>query len=56
MVVAFCRAICNELVGQTKDRRIMKMLGKNYIETEQVLPLVKKLITELDSNKPPVAA
>src|SRR5213078_2817753 len=34
VVVAFCKAICRELEGDTKDRRIMKMLGKNYIESE----------------------
>ena len=56
VVVAFCRAICKELEGQTKDRRIMKILGKNYIEIEQVIPLLKQLIDHLDSDKPPLAA
>jgi len=56
VVVAFCKALCKELEGQTKERRVLKLLGKNYIETEQILPLLKQLISELDSDKPPVAA
>ena len=56
VVVAFCRAICRELEGKTKERRIMKMLGKNYIESEQVVPLLKHLITDLDTVKTPASA
>ena len=56
VVVAFCRAICGELEGKTKERRIMKMLGKNYIESEQVVPLLKHLITDLDTVKTPASA
>jgi response regulator RpfG family c-di-GMP phosphodiesterase len=56
VVVAFCRAILKEINGQTKERRILKMLGKNYIEPEQIIPLLTELITELDPRKSSVAA
>ncbi len=56
VVVAFCRALLKEINGQTKDRRILKMLGKNYIEPEQIIPLLIELINELDPQKSSVAA
>jgi response regulator RpfG family c-di-GMP phosphodiesterase len=56
VVVAFCRAILKEINGQTKERRILKMLGKNYIEAEQIIPLLTELITELDPRKSSLAA
>jgi len=56
VVIAFCRAICRELEGQTRDRRIMKILGKNYIESDQIIPLLKDLITDLETAKEPASA
>ncbi|HZE72310.1 MAG TPA: HD domain-containing phosphohydrolase [Pyrinomonadaceae bacterium] len=56
VVVAFCRAICKELEGEIKERRVLKMLGRNYIESEQIIPALKELISELNSNNPPAAA
>jgi hypothetical protein len=56
VVVAFCRALLKEINGETKDRRILKMLGKNYVEQEKVIPLLTELITELDSQKSAAAA
>jgi hypothetical protein len=56
VVAAFCRALLNEINGQTKERRIMKILGKNYVEPEQIIPLLTELITELDPQKSSAAA
>jgi len=50
VIVALCRAILKEMTGETKDRRIMKMLGKNYLQSERTIPLVEQLISELDSD------
>jgi response regulator RpfG family c-di-GMP phosphodiesterase len=55
VVVAFCRALLKEINGQTKERRILKMLGKNYIEAEEIIPLLTELISELDPQKSSVA-
>jgi hypothetical protein len=50
VVIPFCRAILKELEGQTKDRRIVKMLGRDYIDAERAAPLIKDLIAELESG------
>jgi HD-GYP domain-containing protein (c-di-GMP phosphodiesterase class II) len=56
VVVAFCQALLKELEGETKERRIMKLLGKNYFDSEQIAPLLKQLITELNSQPESAAA
>ena len=35
VVVAFCRALLKELNGETKERKFLKMLGKNYLDAER---------------------
>lgn len=44
LVTAFCRAWLKELSGETKRKRILKMLGKNYCETEQIAPLLQNVL------------
>ena len=52
MVAAFARAILKEVTGESKERRVTKMLGKGYLDGEQVPILLKDLITDLeDVNK-----
>jgi len=48
VVAAFARALLKEVTGEAKERRIIKMLGKNYLEGEQVEPLLHDLITDLE--------
>ncbi|HEV7474154.1 MAG TPA: hypothetical protein VGN90_08895, partial [Pyrinomonadaceae bacterium] len=50
VVVAFCRALLKEINGETKNRRILKMLGKNYVDPEKVMPLISELISELEAE------
>src|SRR6185437_753292 len=47
VVAAFVRAILKEVNGQTKERRITKMLGKTYLEGENVATLLEDLISDL---------
>ena len=47
VVAAFVRAILKEVNGDTKERRIMKMLGKEYLQGENVPALLSDLITDL---------
>src|SRR5689334_9733562 len=47
VVAAFARAILNEVNGATKERRITKMLGKDYLQGENVPMLLSDLITGL---------
>lgn len=48
VVSAFCRALLKEVNGESKDRRMTKLLGKNYLDPEQAIPLLEELIAELD--------
>ena len=56
VVLAFCRAVLKEINGEARDRRILKMLGKNYIDCERDSSLIKQLISELDPNTKTAAA
>ena len=47
VVAAFARALLNEVSGLTKERRITKMLGKDYLQGENVALLLNDLITDL---------
>jgi len=47
VVAAFARAMLKEVKGETKERRITKMLGKNYLEGEHVETLLMDLIADL---------
>jgi response regulator RpfG family c-di-GMP phosphodiesterase len=51
VVASLCRAILKEINGETSDRRIMRMLGKGYIEPEQIAPLLTKLLEELEAGE-----
>src|SRR5215212_5240217 len=51
VVAAFARAILNEVTGQTKERRITKILGKGYLEGEHVATLLSDLIADLENMK-----
>jgi HD-GYP domain-containing protein (c-di-GMP phosphodiesterase class II) len=50
VVAAFCRALLKELNGETKERKFLKMLGKNYLDAERDMPLLTELLSELDAN------
>lgn len=47
VVAAFARAILKEVTGETKERRITKMLGKGYLEAEHTAGLLTDLISDL---------
>jgi HD-GYP domain-containing protein (c-di-GMP phosphodiesterase class II) len=47
VVAAFARAILKEVNGETRERRITKMLGKSYLEGEHVETLLMDLIADL---------
>jgi HD-GYP domain-containing protein (c-di-GMP phosphodiesterase class II) len=47
VVAAFARAMLKEVKGETKERRITKMLGKDYLEGDHVPTLLNDLISDL---------
>lgn len=50
VVISFCRALLKEVNGETKERRIIRLLGKGYVVTERAAPLLAELIAELESG------
>jgi HD-GYP domain-containing protein (c-di-GMP phosphodiesterase class II) len=50
VVASFCRALLKEVNGESKNRRIIKLLGKDYIERERIAPLLTALIEDLESG------
>jgi hypothetical protein len=50
VLAALCRAMLKEVNGETKERVMMKLLGKGYLEPEECRPLLVDLITELESS------
>ena len=56
VVASLCRALLKEVTGETGERRILRMLGKGYVEPERIAPLLAELIAELDSGKFATAA
>jgi len=51
VVAAFAKAILKEVTGETKERRITKMLGKGYLDGANVPTLLTDLITDLSHEK-----
>jgi HD-GYP domain-containing protein (c-di-GMP phosphodiesterase class II) len=50
VVTAFARAILKEVTGETKERRITKMLGKTYLEGDHFAALLTDLIADLEKE------
>src|ERR1041384_3954221 len=56
VVAAFASALLKEVNGETKDKRITKMLGKTYLEGEHVPTLLTDLISDLEEVSRKVAS
>jgi HD-GYP domain-containing protein (c-di-GMP phosphodiesterase class II) len=53
IVTAFLKGMFNELTGQTTDKRFRRLLGREYMEAEGIVPILK---TALNGSAPkPVA-
>ncbi len=50
VVCAFCRAFLKEIEGPSKDKRLTKLLGKNYDNVQSVSPLLRSLISDLNGG------
>jgi HD-GYP domain-containing protein (c-di-GMP phosphodiesterase class II) len=56
VVCAFCRAFLKEIDGTSKDKRLIKLLGKNYDNVESLSPLLSSLIADLNGSTMTVGA
>ena len=50
VVAAFARAMLKEVNGETKERRITRLLGKGYLDGEHVAILLSDLISDLTTD------
>ena len=50
VVCAFCRAFLKEIEGTSNEKRLMKLLAKNYDDVESLSPLLNSLISDLDGG------
>jgi HD-GYP domain-containing protein (c-di-GMP phosphodiesterase class II) len=50
VVAAFCRAMLKEVTGETRERRFARLLGKNYFEPQAAAPLLRELISEIETK------
>ena len=50
VICAFCRAFLREIEGTAKEKRLMKLLGRNYDHVEDVGPLLSRMISDLDGG------
>lgn len=50
LVTAFCRAILKEVTGEIKEKRILKLLGKGYVEAEKIVPMLKNVLNGFDGT------
>lgn len=50
VVCAFCRAFLKEIEGTSKEKRLIKLLGKNYDNVESLSPLLSSLISDLNGG------
>jgi response regulator RpfG family c-di-GMP phosphodiesterase len=55
VVAAFARAMLKEVTGVTKERRITKMLGKGYLDGENVSVMLLDLIAEVGGERQPAS-
>ena len=44
LVTAFCRAMLKEITGETKNKKLRRSLGKDYMEAEGIVPLLQNAL------------
>jgi HD-GYP domain-containing protein (c-di-GMP phosphodiesterase class II) len=48
LVTAFCRGMLKELTGETKEKRFRKLLGREYMEAEGIVPMLKTALNGMN--------
>jgi hypothetical protein len=52
IVKSFFRGMYNELTGETKEKRFRKLLGREYMETEGIVSMLRSTMNELSPTSP----
>ena len=50
LVTAFCRGMLKELTGENKEKRFRRLLGREYMEAEGIVPLLKNALNGLSAT------
>ena len=50
IVTAFYRAMLKELTGEKKDKKFRRMLGKDYLQAEEIVPQLKNALNGLSAT------
>lgn len=50
LVTAFCRGMLKELIGESKQKRFRRLLGKEYLEAETLVPQLKIALNDLNGT------
>ncbi len=50
IVTAFSQALLNELTGKRKRKVFHRMLGKEYLQSEPIIPQIKSLLNEINGT------
>lgn len=52
LVSAFFRGMLKELTGETKERKFRKLLGRDYMEAEGIIPMLKNALNGIAPTSP----
>lgn len=52
LVTAFCRAMLKELTNEKKEKRFRRLLGKDYLEAEKIVPMLKNVLNARNATSP----
>lgn len=50
LVTAFCRGMLKELTGENKEKRFRKLLGREYMEAEGIVPILKQALNSMNGT------
>ena len=52
IVTAFCRGMLKELTGETKEKRFRGLLGREFMESENIVPQLKTALNGIGGTSP----
>ncbi len=52
IVTAFCNGMLKELTGRDKRKRYRRMLGREFMEAEGLVPIIKQALNGMTATKP----
>jgi HD-GYP domain-containing protein (c-di-GMP phosphodiesterase class II) len=50
LVTAFCRGMLKELTGETKQKKFRRLLGKDYLEAEGIVPMLQNALNGMSAT------